>query len=278
MPGYSTREAAHLAGLSEDRVRAFARTGLIGGERDDRERYRFSFRDIVLLRAARELEQARVHPRRVHAALRALRERLPARQPLTGVRIVAEGDRVLVRERGHTWQPESGQNTFDFSVQDLVAQAAPLVVASADAAEDDVATTADEWFLLGLDLEAVEERDRAIVAYQQAVRLENTHLEANINLGRLLHDAGEVLEAEACYRRALRAQPDHPTARYNLGVALEDQHRLAEAVRAYLQVLRLDDAHADAHFNLARLYELDGDRLAALRHLRRYRDLTAPPP
>lgn len=276
MRGYSTHAAAQLAGLSEDRVRAFARAGLVDAARDRRQRYCFSFRDIVLLRAARELEEARIHPRRVHAALRALRQRLPARQPLTGVRIAAAGEQVVVRERGQTWQPESGQVTIDFTVDQLAAAAAPVVLACAGAAQDDIATTADEWFVLGLDLESVDETDRARIAYGQAVALEADHLEANINLGRLLHDAGDVAGAEACYRRALATQPDHPTARFNLGVALEDQDRLAEAREAYHLVLSVDDEHADAHFNLSRLYELAGDRLSAFRHLRRYRDLSAP--
>lgn len=274
MHGYSTREAAQLTGLGADRVRAFARAGLLDAERDERSQYRYSFRDIVLLRAARELEQAKLPARKIHSALRALRQRLPARQPLTGVRITAEGDQILVREQGQLWQPETGQSTFDFSVNELAADAAPMVLASADAAEDDLATTADDWFVLGLDLESVDESDRAIVAYAQAVALDPRHAEANINLGRLLHDSGDVQDAEQCYRRALATKPDHPTARFNLGVALEDQDRREEAIEAYLAALERDPEHADAHFNLSRLYELAGNRLTAFRHLRRYRDLT----
>ncbi len=274
MRGYSTREAAQLAGLSADRVRAFARSGVLDAARDGRGRYRFSFRDIVLLRAARALEEAKIRPRRVRGALRALKSRLPARQPLTGVRIAAEGDRVVVREHGHTWQPETGQASFDFAVSDLARAAAPVVIASASAAQDDVATSADDWFLLGLDLESVGEPDRAVVAYTQTVALDPQHVEGNINLGRLLHDAGEVAQAERHYRAALAVAPEHATARYNLGVALEDQGRNADAMRCYGAVLRLEPDHADAHYNLSRLHELAGDRLSAFRHLRRYQELT----
>ncbi|MEM9384435.1 MAG: tetratricopeptide repeat protein [Pseudomonadota bacterium] len=275
MRGYTTREAAQLAAISPDRVRSFARAGLLDAEREAASsQYRYSFRDIVLLRAARELEQAEVPARRIHAALRALRQRLPSRQPLTGVRITAEGDQVLVREQGKLWQPETGQVTFDFTVHDLAADAAPLVIASADAAEEDIATTAEDWFILGLDLESVDEADRAIVAYAQAIALDPRHADANINLGRLLHDTGDVRDAEQCYRRALASRPEHPTARFNLGVALEDQGRHAEAIAAYELALARDPNHADTHFNLSRLYELAGDRVTAFRHLRRYRDLT----
>ncbi|MEO0971693.1 MAG: tetratricopeptide repeat protein, partial [Pseudomonadota bacterium] len=203
-----------------------------------------------------------------------LRERLPSRQPLTGVRITAEGDQVVVREQGQLWQPETGQVTFDFRIEELAEAAAPSLIASIDEAEDDVATTAEEWFVLGIDLESVDEPDRAIVAYAQAVALDESHVEANINLGRLLHDTGEVGDAELCYRRALLARPDHPTARFNLGVALEDQGRHDDAIRAYRRALELEPDHADTHYNLSRLHELAGDRVTAFRHLRRYRDLT----
>jgi tetratricopeptide (TPR) repeat protein len=277
MRGYSTREASQLVGLSAERVRAFARSGLIDAERDERRRYRFSFRDIVLMRAAGELEAASIHPRRIRSALKALKARLPERQPLTGVRISSEGDRVVVREQGHTWRPESGQTTFDFSVSDFAREAAPVVVACADEAEEDVATTADDWFLLGLDLESVGEADRAIVAYSQAVALQAHHTEANINLGRLLHDAGGTEDAENCYRAALVSAPAHPTALYNLGVALEDQARFDDAIYYYRRTLEHAPSHADAHYNLARLYERIGDGAAAFRHLRQYRDLTRQP-
>ncbi len=277
MRGYSTREAAQLVGLSVDRVRGFARSGLVDAPRDTRGHYRFSFRDIVLMRAARELEDAAIHPRRIRGALKALKTRLPERQPLTGVRITSEGDRVVVREQGRTWRPESGQTTFDFSVAEFAREAAPAVVASAEDAGEDVATTADDWFLLGLDLESVGEADRAVIAYGQAVALEPRHVEANINLGRLLHDAGGAEDAEDCYRSALASAPEHPTALFNLGVALEDQSRLDDAIACYRRAITVQPEHADAHYNLARLYELSGDGAAAFRHLRQYRNLTRTP-
>jgi thioredoxin-like negative regulator of GroEL len=44
-------------------------------------------------------------------------------------------------------------------------------------------------------------------------------------------------------------------------------------MQAYHQALASDPGLADAHFNLSRLYEQAGDRLAALRHLRSYKQL-----
>ena len=72
MKSYTTRDVARLLGLSEAQVRSQARVGYLFPDRGARNAYRFSFQDLVLLRAARALTEARVAPRRIHRALRAL--------------------------------------------------------------------------------------------------------------------------------------------------------------------------------------------------------------
>ena len=88
-----------------------------------------------------------------------------------------------------------------------------------------------------------------------------------------MHEAGQAREAETHYRLALAAKPRHATAAFNLGVALEDLGRADDAVRAYEQALSTDPGNADAHYNAARLYERDGRKAAAFRHLKAYRAL-----
>jgi tetratricopeptide (TPR) repeat protein len=87
-------------------------------------------------------------------------------------------------------------------------------------------------------------------------------------LGRLLHIAGRLAEAERVYRSA--DQPD-PLLAFNLAVLLEDLNREREAIQSYREALTLDPEMADAHFNLARLYERARDPKASLRHLLAYR-------
>jgi tetratricopeptide (TPR) repeat protein len=95
-----------------------------------------------------------------------------------------------------------------------------------------------------------------------------------VNLGRLLHEDGRTAEAERHYRQALAAAPGHATAAFNLGIALEDLRRPADAVDAYRIALAADPRLADAHYNLARLYEKQGKKAGALRHLSHYKRLT----
>jgi tetratricopeptide (TPR) repeat protein len=274
MKSYTTRDVAKLLGLSEAQVRSQARVGYLAPDRGPHNGYRFSFQDLVLLRTAKELSDARIPPRRIRSALRALTLDLPAGQSLSGVRISSEGDRIVVRDGSEAWNPESGQLLLDIHVAELAAQAEPVARRLAQRArQSDEPLTADQWCDLAVDLETVAPKD-AQDAYSRAVALDPSHATARVNLGRLLQDLGLPARAVQQYRAALAIQPRHPTAAFNLGTALEDLGRRSEAILAYRKALEADRDFADAHFNLARLYEQSGKRAAALRHLKAYKLLS----
>lgn len=275
MSGYSTHDVAELLGLSSAKVRSLARAVRLSARRGSRGQYRFSFQDIVLLRTAQELLEAHVPPRRVWRALRSLRQQLPNGRPLTAVRIAAQGDRVIVRDKHASWHPESGQVTFDFSVSDMARQVAPLAREAAKSARATPDVSSDEWFQIGLECESVAAFAEAKAAYRRAVEIDPSHGEAHINLGRLLHADGRIAEAASHYRQAVVAASDNATAHYNLGVALQDLGRREQAIQAYQTAVRVDPEFADAHYNLAQLYEKNGNKAAAIRHLARYKALVA---
>jgi tetratricopeptide (TPR) repeat protein len=274
MRGYTSHDVAQLLDLSVAQVRAFARSSFLSPERGPRGEYRFSFHDLVLLRAAKELAARRIPSARIHRSLERLRAQLPRGRSLTEVRITAEGDDIVVRDGQTTWSPESGQVLLDFAVAELCTDVAPLARQAAEAARSsDDTMDADGWYLLGVDLEPcspVEARD----AYLEAVRLDPSHADAHVNLGRLLHESGQIEDAASHYRLALAARPNDCTAAFNLGTALEDLKRDGEAIETYERAIALDPGCADAHFNLSRLYEQQGRRADALGHLNSYKQLT----
>lgn len=273
--GYTTREVASLLGASPQRIRALARAGCVAPERGRRSEYRFGFADIVLLRTALELAASGVSPSRIRASLDALADQLPQGRPLTAVRIEARGGEVVVSDGSASWEPATGQGVFDFSVAELAAEVAPIADARAGAllGQQPLGQTAEEWFEIGLDLEAVVP-DRAAEAYRRALELDPDHAEANVNLGRLLHEAGDTAGALELARRAEASAPDLAEASYNLGVALQDLGRLDEAAAAYRRALETDPDLADAHYNLATVCERLGDNQGALAHLIRFRRLS----
>lgn len=271
MKGFSTREVAEVLGLPASKILAWTRSGLLTPQRGPRGAYFFSFQDIVLLRAARDLLDSDVPARRVRAALEALREQLPVGRPLSAVHISAVGDRILVRDEDAVWEPDSGQLAMDFSVAEVAERAEPHVRRALESQAAAADMSADDWYDAGLDLEAVS-AESAMAAYREALACDAGHPDAHVNLGRLLHEEGDLVAAERHYRAAA-ADPHGARARYNLGVALEDQGRLDEAMAAYRDALGVDDTLAAAHFNLSRLHEAKGEEADALNHLAAYKRL-----
>jgi tetratricopeptide (TPR) repeat protein len=270
--GYTVGEVARLLGLPAAQIRSYVRANFLSPRRGRRGEYRFSLQDLVLVRTAKGLAD-RIPARRVRRALRKLKARLPSGRPLTGIRITAEGEDVVVREGESRWEADSGQGLLDFEVAELASRLAPLARRAAEAARNsEEPLAAEDWYNLACDLEPCD-LDQARDAYRRALELEPEYPEARLNLGRLLHEAGHPDAAEAHYRMALKARPGDATASFNLGVALEDMNRIGEAIRAYEQALASDPDSADAHFNVARLYEREGRKASAFRHLKAYRAL-----
>jgi tetratricopeptide (TPR) repeat protein len=276
--GYSTRDVAALLAIPVAHVRSYVRSGFLAPGQGPRGEHRFTFQDLILLRTAKGLVEARVPHRRIVLALRNLREQLPEGRPLTGVRISAQGHHVVVRDGREVWNPESGQALLDFEVSELAREAASLEQGRSRRAWNEPEApeepdTAETWFDRGAELEP-DDPAAAEDAYRQALEIDPSMVDARLNLGRLLHETGRTMEAEAHYRLALESRPDDSTALFNLGVALQDLGRPAEATEVYEKALESDPALADAHYNLAVVYEELGRKKSAIRHLKSYKRLS----
>lgn len=277
MSGYTTQDVAKMIGVSSGRLRAYLRAGVLAPERGERGELRFSFQDLLLLRKAEGLVKQRIPPHRVTRALRLLRDRLPDTHPLTGLHLGADGESVVVHEGSSRWQVESGQMLLSFERAAPLPDQAPLSMLRsrppAPPAAELSAPTVDEMYEIGCNIDEADPT-QAEASYRQVLMQAPEHADAHINLGRILHERGDLAAAEAHYRRALTIRPGDATALFNLGVALEDQGLNDAALQAYAQAIDVDGRNADAHYNAARLYDLAGDYTSALRHLRICRELT----
>ena len=153
-----------------------SRAGLTTSVRDRRGKYRFSFQDLILLRTAKELSQAAIHPRKIYRALRTLKTQLPMGAPLSAVRIVVVRDEVLIQDQQTVWHSEAGQAQLDFSVGEMANQIAPLIRGTAQEAEQNSDTSSDEWFELGLNFETAGATEDAKAAYARALELNPEHV------------------------------------------------------------------------------------------------------
>lgn len=241
--------------------------------KDGHGRWRYSFQDLAVLRTAGQLLEAKVSVNRVTRTLNLLRDQLPAGRPLSAVRLVVMGERVIVRDRLASWEPESGQGALNFDVQAMSQPVAPELPLRSRTAFEQRSDNVEDLYETALDLELAGRLDAARETYEAVLHRYPKLVGARINLGRLLHAAGRLGEAEAHYRDALALKPNNALAAFNLGVALEDQGKADAAVEAYRAALAADEDHADAHYNLSRLLEAQGDLQSALRHLSRFRRL-----
>jgi tetratricopeptide (TPR) repeat protein len=270
---FTSREVSELVGLSTEQVRHFARKGFLSPERTPRNHYRFTFRDLSFFRTTSQLLEADLPRHRVHRALRELRRQHPADRPLSELHLIVNDDSVLARDDDTTWEAESGQMLLDFAPSDDTGVVAALRPVEPPPARRRVRKRdAEAWYDRGCLIEE-EDPAEARQAYRRALALNPTHVDARINLGRLLHAIGQIEEAVEHYRIVLSTAPESAMAAYNLGIALEDLEMPQAAFAAYAQAIAAEPALADAHFNIAKLYEHAGDDLAALRHLREYREL-----
>ena len=261
MQQYGLRDVEKLLQLPRSTIRALIAAGFVSPAHGPRNALQFSFQDLIALRTAQALVAAGVPSRRIVRSLRALRRRLPQSMPLSGLSVSAVADRVVVKEGASRWQAESGQYLLGFEGDPA---AGSLSVFQARARGN--------WFE---QAEALEDSDAvgAIDAYRRAIADDPSHVEARINLGRLLHNTGRLAQAESVYREAITACGSDAVLLYNFGVLLDDMKRKEEAVKAYEEALRADPAFADCCYNLALLCAELGRRRDAIRHMARYRKL-----
>ena len=128
--------------------------------------------------------------------------------------------------------------------------------------------SSDDWYNLALDLEEADP-DKAPPAYRQALAINPQNTDAQVNLGRLCQLQGNLKQARRHYKLALGHAPEHQLANYNMGTIYDELDEFETARDYYVRAKDIPDAH----YNLARLFEVQGDELAALRHMKEYRRL-----
>ena len=272
MDTFSVRDVERVLRLPPSTVRGLIKAGFVQPARGARREYRFSFQDLIVLRAARALIDAKVSRRKINRALKDLREHLPETVPLSGLSISAVGDRVVVRDGKAHWQVDDGQYLLglDVSIEGGVLRVIEHKEEPESAAT--LLTAEEDWFERGIELEA-SNPSAAIAAYERAVEADKSDVSAWINWGRLLHEQGETRAAERVYRQALQQSEPDALLHFNFGVLLEDLERIPDALEAYQHAIEADPTLADGHYNLARLYEALGKEQHAIRHLGQYRRL-----
>src|SRR6185503_9137115 len=145
---FSTDEVANILNLPNSRVRSFVRSGFIVPERNNRKTLQFNFRDLLFLKTAKSLLDAKVPVKKVIRVLSSLKKRVPNEESLTRLKIYADGRRIIVRDGSVNYQPETGQFLFDFDPH-IVLRAAKFSTRKSTKRN----LVARDWFSHGCELE-----------------------------------------------------------------------------------------------------------------------------
>lgn len=269
---YTQAEVARLFGLTPGRLRYWAKTGFLAPSAKRGRRKLYTFQDLIGIRAAKGLLDAGLPLQQVRKSVDAIRAALPkVVRPLSELRVVAEGQAMLVRDEAATFEPRTGQLVLDFSVgslrEDVVRTLRP------EPSPEEM-RAAYEFYLEGCRLdEDPATFAEAEAAYLAALKLDPTLTNALTNLGNLRYRQGREAEAVALYRQALAIDPEQPEALYNLGFVHAENGEAAAAVPFFEAATRADPGFADAHFHLAAAYEATGQKAAAREHWSIYLEL-----
>ena len=264
---YTVPEVARLFGYKPSRLRYWHRSGLLSPSARVAGRNYYTFQDLVGVRAAKGLLEQGVPLQKVRRSVESLREAFPkTAQPLSELRVLADGRTVLVQDAAGTYEPTTGQAVLDFRIDGLESDVIRLLHF-----DHDDRSRAYEHYLEGCRFDEDEETyDQAEQAYQKALSLDPTLSTALTNLGNLEYRRDQTEAAESYYRRALESDPEQPEALYNLGFLCFERDEVDEAVVLFRAALQSDPSFADAQFNLAMVLEEKGERAAARPHWERY--------
>jgi glycosyltransferase involved in cell wall biosynthesis len=118
---------------------------------------------------------------------------------------------------------------------------------------EDAATKYELHYHLGSVYSELNEIDKAVQHYQQAIQqpiLPKLKLGAINNFGGLLKDCGDLQNAQILFQQALKIDPNFAIAYCNLGATLKAMGQFSEAIAHYNQAIFLNPNYAEAYQNL----------------------------
>jgi len=262
---YSRAETRRLLKISERQLQGWERQKLVPASET------YGFTELLALRTVLKLRASRVPSPQIRRALTALGEKLRGiHDPLTQLKIYADGKRIRVDIDGRAMEAESGQLLLNFDPVELK-RLLEFRTPEALNPERVRRAAAEHWFQRGLELEQTgAPLEEVMEAYQKAVELDPTSAGALVNLGTIQFNARNFKDAERYYLEALQADPQYALAHFDLANLYDERGDRVRALEHYQSALKISPSYADAHYNLALLYQGANQPMKAVRHWTEY--------
>ena len=130
--------------------------------------------------------------------------------------------------------------------------------ASATSTKSAVSPSAQDYNNSGTAYQRAGRLHEATLAYQRAIEMKSTLVEAHHNLGTVYVMQGQLAEAIAAYQRVVQLRPDMAEAYIDLGRAYGFAGRLDEAIAEYQKALTHDATLPHAHYGIGVAYRHKG--------------------
>ena len=253
---FSTRAAARILAVPPQRIRYWVKRRFISPSATRGRRYRFVFKDLLVMRLAKELLPSRRHLEPVQRAVERVRAMVGPARPVSSLKLENLDGRIVVRDGPVCFEAETGQLILDFERRALRGKVDERFgPARARERFDEARRLAEEDPL------------RALSIYSKLATHEPASFETHMHLAALLEEQGELGDALRHLLGAAASAPANAEVYLKLGLLYRKLGAAEHAIRSLLQALECDPALVAAHRNLADLYEQAGRQNEALRHL-----------
>jgi tetratricopeptide (TPR) repeat protein len=253
---FSTRMAARILAISPGRIRYWVKHKLVKPAAVRGRHYQFTFEDLLMMRLAKELLPVRHRLEAVQRCFQRVGRMLDAQRPVTAVKLYEEDGRILVRDGPILFEADTGQMLLEFAA-----------ICSGETIKQ-----ADSPARLRRLLEAAREMEESNPS--RAVRLYREYLEhrprdtaAHRRLSALFERSGDPAGAVRHLDAAAVLEPNDAELQFDLGVMYRKLQNFDRAAASFARALECEPDLIEAHLHLAQIYEQQGRKRDAMRHL-----------
>ncbi len=254
---FSTRMAARILAISPERIRYWVRRKLVKPAVVRGRHYQFTFEDLLMMRLAKELLPNRRRLEAVARCFQRVGQMLDAQRPVTAVKLYEEDGRIMVRDGPVIFEAETGQMLLDYGVPPAAGQ----TISQADA---------PVRLRRLLDAAAgLEESNpgRAVQLYREYLEHRPRDSGVHRRLSTLFEGAGDPHSAARHLDAAAVLEPDNAELQFDLGVLYRKLQNMDRAALSFSRALECEPDLIEAHLHLAQIYEQQGRKRDAMRHL-----------
>jgi tetratricopeptide (TPR) repeat protein len=123
----------------------------------------------------------------------------------------------------------------------------------------------DYFYSLGMLSKNKKEYDKAIDYFKKCIDIDNSYVDAYVDLGDAYYEKGLYDEELQILRKVILLDPNNSDAYYSLAMAYEDKGLYESAISAYRKVLEIKQNDKDAIYSLGILYIAQGEKNKALK-------------